>query len=130
MASGAQADDPPPGVIEDRVVYKLCTATEWAAAVRAGRYYGSAHDTRDGFIHFSTARQLPETARKHFRGQGDLVLVAVSAGPLGSALRWEPSRGGELFPHLYGDLDVSAALWVKPIALNAEGVPRVPGDLA
>ena len=85
-------------------IYKICTAAEWREAERAGAYRGSAVDRRDGFIHFSTAEQAAETAAKWFAGQRDLVLVAVDADALGDALKWEPSRGGALFPHLYGEL--------------------------
>ena len=81
---------------------------EWREAERAGFYRGSAVDVKDGFIHFSTAEQATETAAKWFTGQRDLVLVAVDADALGDALKWEPSRGGALFPHLYGALDLQA----------------------
>jgi uncharacterized protein (DUF952 family) len=96
-------------------IYKICSASEWAEAVRAGAFRGSPVDIRDGFIHFSTAGQVAETAAKHFAGQGDLVLIAVDVEPLGAQLKWEPSRGGALFPHLYAELPVQAALWVKPL---------------
>src|SRR5438045_7049524 len=89
-------------------IYKICTDAEWREAERAGTYRGSAVDRRDGFIHFSTAEQAAETAAKHFAGQRDLVLVAVDADALGDKLKWEPSRGGALFPHLYGELAVRA----------------------
>src|SRR5437667_2816553 len=101
------------------VIYKICTATEWREAERAGAYRGSAVDRRDGFIHFSTAEQVAETAARHFAGQHDLVLVSVDAEALGAGLKWEPSRGA-LFPHLYGELTVSAALSVDPLPLDAE----------
>lgn len=113
----------------DRLVYKLCTAGEWAAAVASGRFEGSADDKRDGYIHLSTAAQLPGTAGKYFRGIGDLVLVAVDTERLGRALWWEPSRGGDLFPHLYAALDTASACWVKPVALEADGTPILPGEL-
>lgn len=112
-----------------RVIYKLCAAAEWTAAAAEGRYTGSADDVRDGFIHFSNRHQLAGTAAKYFRHQRDLVLVAVDAQSLGQALWWEPSRGGELFPHLYATLDTAAAIWVKPLALDADGVPIMPEDL-
>jgi uncharacterized protein (DUF952 family) len=79
-------------------------------------------DLADGFIHFSTAAQVRETAARHFAGQTGLVLIAVEAGALGSFLRWEPSRGGDLFPHLYGPLPLAAVRWVAPLALGADGV--------
>jgi uncharacterized protein (DUF952 family) len=102
-------------------IYKICTASEWHEAEHAGTYRGSAVDRKDGFIHFSTAEQAPETASKWFAGQHDLVLVAVDGDALGALLKWEPSRGGALFPHLYGDLQLSAVLRVDPLPLDAHG---------
>ena len=99
-------------------IYKICTASEWQEAERAGRYRGSAVDLKDGFIHFSTAEQAAETAAKWFAGQRDLVLVAIDADALGDKLKWEPSRGGALFPHLYGELPMSAVLRVDPLPLD------------
>jgi len=107
-------------------IYKLCRADEWEAAVACGNYTGSADDARDGFIHFSTGAQLAQTARRHFAGRTDLVLVAFDAASLGPELKWERSRGGELFPHLYAVLPAAKALWVKPIELDAAGAPVVP----
>ena len=107
-------------------IYKICPAAEWDAAVRAGIYRGSPVDLRDGYIHFSTADQVAETAAKHFAGQVDLVLVAIDADALGSDLKWEASRGGALFPHLYADLLVRAALWVKPLPLDRAGRHILP----
>lgn len=98
-------------------IYKICTAAEWREAVAVGTYRGSAVDLRDGFIHFSTAEQAEETAARHFAGQDDLVLVAVDIAALGDALKWEPSRGGALFPHLYGPLPISAARGLAPLPL-------------
>jgi len=102
-------------------IYKICTAAEWREAEREGRYRGSAADHKDGFIHFSTAEQAAETAAKWFAGQRDLVLVAVDGDELGDGLRWEPSRGGALFPHLYGDLPLKAVQRVDALALDADG---------
>ena len=102
-------------------IYKICTAAEWHEAEHAGAYRGSAVDRQDGFIHFSTAEQAAETASKWFAGQRDLVLVAVDGDALGARLKWEPSRGGALFPHLYGDLEFSAVLRVDPLPLDADG---------
>ena len=110
-------------------IYKICRAAEWRAATAAGKYQGSVVDLRDGFIHLSTADQVAETARRHFAGQADLVLVAVDDARLGSAIRYEPSRGGALFPHLYGALDPAAVLWVKPLPLASSGTHVFP-DLA
>ena len=89
-------------------LYKILPAPLWREAERAGCFRGSEVDLRDGFIHFSTADQVEETAHKHFAGQDNLLLVRVDAAKLGDALKWEPSRGGALFPHLYGELDVTA----------------------
>ena len=103
------------------MIFKICTATEWSDAERAGVYRGSAVDRRHGFIHFSTAEQAAETAARHFAGQRDLVLVTVDADALGERLKWEPSRGGALFPHLYGDLHLPAVRKVEPLPLDAAG---------
>ena len=102
-------------------IYKICTATEWREAERAGAYRGSTVDRRDGFIHFSTAAQAAETAARHFAGQRDLVLLTVDADALGEHLKWEPSRGGALFPHLYGELPLVAVRRVEPLRLDAAG---------
>jgi uncharacterized protein (DUF952 family) len=107
-------------------VYKICAKTLWHEAERAGVFLGAGIDTRDGYIHFSTAGQVAETAAKHFAGEPDLVLVAVDAGGLGAALRFEPARGGALFPHLYGPLPMSAVRWVKPLPLGADGRHLIP----
>jgi uncharacterized protein (DUF952 family) len=101
-------------------VYKICERALWRGAEAEGAFAGSAVDMRDGYIHFSTAEQVPETAARHFAGIDDLLLVAVDATALGQALRWEPSRGGALFPHLYGALPLSAVRWVREL-------PRGPG---
>ena len=111
-------------------IYKICTAAEWRDAERAGVYSGAAVDRRDGFIHFSTAEQAAETARKWFAGQRDLALVAVDADALGDKLKWEPSRGGALFPHLYGGLELAAVLRVEPLPLDASGRHVFPKSLA
>jgi uncharacterized protein (DUF952 family) len=94
------------------LVYKILPRAEWDAAVAAGRFEGSTIDRQDGFIHFSAGDQWSETLRLHFAGQDGLVLVAVDADSLGEALKWEPSRGGQLFPHLYGALPVELAVSV------------------
>lgn len=111
------------------IVYKICARAAWEEACRTGAFAGSADDERDGFIHLSAPHQLAGTAAKHFRGLADLVLVAFEAERLGPKLVWEPSRGGDLFPHLYADLPTSAALWVRPLTLGPEGVPVLPEDL-
>ena len=108
------------------IIYKICRADEWRDAERAGLFLGAAIDHTDGFIHFSTAGQVAETAAKHFASVDDLVLVAAKTAALGPALRWEPSRGGALFPHLYGALTPDAVLWVKPLPLGADGRHQFP----
>ena len=102
-------------------IYKICEAAEWRAAEQSGAFAGSEVDRRDGFIHFSTATQVAETAAKHFAQKAGLILVAVDAGALGPALKWETSRGGALFPHLYGVLPVSAVRWAKPLPDEVSG---------
>lgn len=105
----------------ERTIYKILPAAMWHAAEKAGRFDGSPVDLADGFIHFSTAAQAPETARRHFAGQTGLMLAAVDTASLGAALKYEPSRGGDLFPHLYGPMATSAVRWVKPLPLGPEG---------
>ena len=107
-------------------IYKISTKDLWREAESKGRFDGAPIDLTDGYIHFSTAEQAAETAAKHFAGQDDLVLVAVDAGRLGDKLKWEPSRGGALFPHLYAPLDLGAVLWVKPMPLGPDGKHRLP----
>ena len=104
-----------------KTIYKICPQTLWREAERQGVFTGAPVDLADGFIHFSTAAQAPETARRHFAGQNDLLLVAVDAAKLGEALKFEVSRGGDLFPHLYAPLDLGAVRWVKPLPLGADG---------
>jgi uncharacterized protein (DUF952 family) len=108
------------------MIYKIVARGEWEAAVAAGRYAGAQVDLGDGFIHFSTGSQVAETASKHFRGQPDLVIVAFEEHGFGADLRWEPSRGGDLFPHLYGELAPSMAVWCEPLTLDEAGVPIIP----
>jgi uncharacterized protein (DUF952 family) len=103
------------------LIYKIMSVEEWAAFERVGVFDGAAVDRADGFIHFSTGAQAPETAAKHFAGRDDLVLVAVAAESLDDALRWEPSRGGALFPHLYRPLFLAEAVWAKPLPLGPSG---------
>ena len=102
-------------------LYKICPSSLWREAERLGRFAGSAVDRKDGFIHFSTAAQVAETAAKHFAGDHDLVLVRLDAARLGAALKWEVSRGGALFPHLYGELDLKAVGKVDPLPLGPDG---------
>jgi uncharacterized protein (DUF952 family) len=103
------------------LIYKIFRRPEWDAFRAAGVTAGAPVDVADGYIHFSTAAQVAETAAKHFAAESDLVLVAVSADALGEALRWEPSRGGALFPHLYRDLRLSDVVWDKSLPLGATG---------
>lgn len=102
-------------------IYKICPEQLWREAEEEGRFTGAPVDAADGFIHFSTAAQVRETAARHFAGQDELLLVAVDPERLGEALRYEPSRGGDLFPHLYAPLDLSAVLWVRPLPLGTDG---------
>lgn len=101
-----------------KLIYKICPAALWRQAERAGAFTGAPVDRADGYIHFSTVDQVRETAAKHFAGQDGLLLVAVDEEALGAALRYEVSRGGQLFPHLYAPLAFSAVRWVKPLPLN------------
>ena len=103
------------------VVYKIVAADEWREAEAAGVFAGASVDRADGFIHFSTAEQAPETAAKWFAGRHDLTLAAVDAEALAADLRWEPSRGGALFPHLYAALPMSAVVWTRPLRLGPGG---------
>jgi uncharacterized protein (DUF952 family) len=107
-------------------IFKICGRPAWEEAQTAGVFAGSPADQSDGFIHFSTAAQLPGTAAKHFAGLSDLMLLAVDSATLGAALRWEPSRGGELFPHLYAALPLSAVLWACPLADEVGGRRAFP----
>jgi uncharacterized protein (DUF952 family) len=102
-------------------IYKILSRAEWDAAKACGRFEGSAVDVHDGYIHFSTAAQAQETARRHFLGQNDLVVLEVDGDALD--LRWEPSRGGALFPHLYAPLDVKHVRAVHEAPLGADDVP-------
>jgi uncharacterized protein (DUF952 family) len=103
------------------LIYKICPAALWRQAEAGGIFHGSPVDLKDGYIHFSTAEQVKETAAKHFAGQRDLVLVAVDSEKFGPALKWEHSRGGALFPHLYAPLDVTLIASVLPLPLGADG---------
>jgi uncharacterized protein (DUF952 family) len=103
------------------LIFKIFRRPEWNAFRAAGRTQGAPVDLADGYIHFSTAAQVAETAARHFATESDLVLVAVDAGRLGAALKWEPSRGGALFPHLYAPLTLDAVAWDKSLPLGASG---------
>jgi uncharacterized protein (DUF952 family) len=110
-------------------IYKVMTEAAFEASWRQGRFDGSADDARDGFIHFSAAHQLAATLAKHFTGQEGLVLLAVDPERLGSELKWDASRGGAAFPHLYAPLDLAAVLWAEPLALGNDGVHELPAAL-
>jgi len=108
------------------LIYHICRKEEWAAAAAEGRYGGSSQDLADGFIHFSDASQVEASAAKHRAGQDGLVLLSVAAAALGPALKWEASRGGALFPHLYGALPVAAVRRVDELPLGPDGRHRFP----
>lgn len=97
------------------LIYKICHAAEWAEAERGGIYAGSAKDREDGFLHFSTAEQVPGTLERYYSGASDLVLVAVDPTPLDSALKYEPASNGAFYPHLYANLPLTCVKWAKPI---------------
>ena len=117
-------------VCSDEVIYKIVTHGQWAAAETSGVFKGAPVDLADGYIHFSTAEQLAETAAKHFAGQDDLLLVAVDAPALGDSLVYEPSRGGKLFPHLYGDLPLTSVRSVEALPLSDRGQHQFPSFMA
>jgi uncharacterized protein (DUF952 family) len=103
------------------IIYKICPSELWRAAEKAGVFAGSPVDIADGFIHFPTAAQVAETTARHFAGAADLLLIAVDEAKLGAPLRYEKSRGGDHFPHLYGTFDPRAVLWAKPLGLGKDG---------
>ncbi|MBD7941814.1 DUF952 domain-containing protein [Brevundimonas guildfordensis] len=103
------------------VAFKILSRADWRATLAEGRYDGSAVDRADGYIHLSAADQLEVTAAKHYAGQSELMLVEVDLTALGDALIWEPSRGGALFPHIYGPLPVAATRGARALAVSADG---------
>jgi uncharacterized protein (DUF952 family) len=107
-------------------IYKICERAQWRAAEAAGQFRGSTVDERDGFIHFSTAAQLAETASKHFAKAADLMLVAVDSAALGAELKWELSRGGDLFPHLYAALPLKTVRWARLLPAEIDGRRPLP----
>jgi uncharacterized protein (DUF952 family) len=111
-------------------IYKIASRDAWDKALRDGQFTGSSDDLRDGYIHLSTSTQVAGTLSKHFAGQRDLVLVEVDADALGALIKWEPSRDGALFPHLYAPLDMRAVISQKPLELREDGRHRLPQDLA
>jgi uncharacterized protein (DUF952 family) len=112
------------------LIYKICPASAWREAERQGVYRGSADDARDGFIHLSAGQQVAGTLAKYFAGQSDLVLLAIDPERLGERLRWEISRGGEPFPHLYGPLDLDHVISVEALVLQGDGTHRLPEGVA
>ena len=112
----------------DSTLYKIVSKQEWEAVASTGVYEGSAVDHADGFIHLSSKGQTVETAAKHFAGQADLLLISVDADALGDTLKWEESRGGALFPHIYGNLPQSAVTNVQPLPLHADGTHAFPEE--
>jgi len=110
-------------------IFKIMTAAEWNETQERGTFAGSRVDLEDGFIHFSSASQVRETARRHFAGRENLVLLWVDQNSIAGGLKWEPSRGGVLFPHLYGDLPVIAVTRCDPLPLSAGGGHEFPADL-
>ena len=112
-----------------RLIYHLARQADFERAAASAHYAGAREDTADGFMHFSTGGQVAESAARHRSGEPDLVLLAVDPERLGAALRWEPARGGELFPHLYGPLPLAAVVWAKPLPLGADGRHSFPPEL-
>jgi uncharacterized protein (DUF952 family) len=105
----------------NNLIYKICDSALWREAEAQGVFSGAPVDIADGFIHFSTVEQVRETAEKHFSGRGNLVLAAIDGAALGKALKYEVSRGGALFPHLYSALPMEAVVWVKPLPVGKDG---------
>ncbi len=110
-------------------IYKIVTSAQWAAAEKVGRFTGAPIDIADGYVHMSTAGQVRETAAKHFAGQDDLLLVTLDPALMGGQLKWEPSRGGALFPHLYGPLEMEAVLTVCRLPMDAAGRHLFPDGI-
>lgn len=110
-------------------IYKIAPQALWREAEAKGRFDGAPVDLQDGYIHFSTALQVRETAQRHFPGQHDLLLLGVDPDRLGEALKWEPSRGGQLFPHLYGPLPLEAVVFVEALPVDAAGYHVFPASI-
>lgn len=111
------------------MIYKISGHAAWAQAQSAGAFHGSPDDLKDGYIHFSTRDQLAGTLAKYYAGRDDLVLAAIDPDRLGPALKWEPARGGALFPHLYAALSLADVAWVEPVALGGDGRHHLPEGL-
>lgn len=112
-----------------QTVYKIVDAALWREAEAAGAFHGAGVDLTDGYIHLSTAAQARETAAKHYAERAGLLLVAVNGARLGEALRYEPSRGGDLFPHLYGPLPTDQVAWTRPLPLGPDGAHVFPPEM-
>ena len=112
------------------LIYKIVSRALWAEAEASGTFTGAPVDLADGYIHFSAAAQVRDTARLHFAGQDDLLLVALDAETLGPGLRWEASRGGAFFPHLYGTFAPADAAWIEDLLLGPDGLHRFPAALS
>jgi len=110
-------------------IFKILSVIQWKEAQAAGIFHGAPIDLADGFIHFSTAEQVKETAHKHFKGQDELLLATIDETRLGEGLRYEPSRGGQLFPHLYGSMPLSAVTHIVPLPMESDGYHRFEGLL-
>jgi uncharacterized protein (DUF952 family) len=111
------------------LVYKIADKDVLAQAQAEGSMAGMPVDLADGYIHLSTARQVGETLAKHFRGQRDLALLAVRTAAVDPDLKWEKSRGGDLFPHLYGSLPMTAVAWIKTVSVEPDGLVALPEEL-
>ncbi len=115
--------------MSNRLIFHMCKRSDWQIARAGGFYQGSGDDLSDGFMHFSTAEQLAQSAAKHRGGVSDLLLIAVNPGDLGASLKWEPSRGGQLFPHLYGDLEIAKVINAVELPLGEDGFHVFPDDI-
>jgi uncharacterized protein (DUF952 family) len=113
---------------EDKLIFKVISSDQWSLAKEEGEFLGAAIDLVDGYIHFSTAGQLRETVEKHFAGASNLLLLGVEVESLGDALKWEPSRGGALFPHLYRPLAIESVVMTAEMPLGEDGVHAIPID--
>jgi uncharacterized protein (DUF952 family) len=114
----------------ESIVYKIAPRDSWDAGLPGGRYDGSLDDLRDGFIHLSTAAQVRATAEKYFAGQEGLIIAAIDVARLGASLKWEASRGGDMFPHVYGAIESSMVIWTKPLAIAGDGTFDFPAEIA
>lgn len=110
------------------MVFKIVNKDDWTDACAREKFMGSIDDHRDGFIHLSGRHQVEGTLKRHYSGKRNLLLVAFSAGQLGGKLKWEPSRGGEDFPHLYAELPTKLAIWTRDLELDQDGNPKLPPD--